>query len=268
MTSGAAEHAYVRGWHAAALAGARRSPDEVVPLLMDLLGPTSVADIGCGPGTWLAAFREQGVYDLLGVEGQWLDRLLLQIPAEQFLEHDLEDPLPVARRFDLVLSLEVAEHLPERKAPQLVDTLTRLAPVVAFSAAVPYQGGTRHINEQWPGYWAALFEARGYVPVDCLRPRLWLNEKVAWYYRQNLLLFVEEQALARVPRLARAREAHGDALPLVHPERYLQLVRFSPVRLRETAVRKLRTRLPRAAELARRVRAMGHRTSSGPRRWR
>jgi hypothetical protein len=55
---------------------------------------------------------------------------------------------PTARkRFDLAISLEVAEHLPEGSAGALVSTLIEAAPVVVFSAAIKGQSGTNHINE-------------------------------------------------------------------------------------------------------------------------
>ena len=70
--------------------------------------------------------------------------------------------------------LEVAEHIPPECADIFVESLTwGLAPVIMFSAAVPGQGGTLHLNEQWPAYWASKFAQHGYVLIDCLRPQLW-----------------------------------------------------------------------------------------------
>jgi hypothetical protein len=61
--------------------------------------------------------------------------------------------------------------------------------VVLFSAAIPHQGGTAHLNEQWQAYWAAFFAQHGYVAVDCIRPRIYGNAKVEWWYRQNILIY-------------------------------------------------------------------------------
>jgi hypothetical protein len=52
------------------------------------------------------------------------------------------------------------------------DSLVSRGPVIVFSAAIPYQGGTNHTNEQWPEYWARHFSAKGYVPVDCVRRQI------------------------------------------------------------------------------------------------
>jgi SAM-dependent methyltransferase len=204
--------------------GARRSAREIVPLVLRLLHPRSVVDVGCGLGTWLAVFAESGVPDVLGIDGDYVNLQDLEIPKDRFLAHDLSKPLRLGRSFDLVLSLEVAEHLSEDHAATFVDTLTGLGGVVLFSAAIPFQGGTNHVNEQWPEYWAALFLRKGYAPVDCIRREVWRNESVDWWYAQNTLLFVEEDRLSRPPFAGRLERAPVSQLALVHPKQYLYAV--------------------------------------------
>jgi SAM-dependent methyltransferase len=237
--------AYGAGWHAARLEGALDSPQRVVPLLIELVNARSVLDLGCGPGTWLEEFIHQGVEDVFGVEGAWLDPAVLRVPREKVQIHDLTTPLSIGREFDLAISLEVGEHLPDTAASGLVKMLTEHAPVVAFSAAAPLQGGTHHVNERWPGYWAELFAAQGFVSVDALRPRMWLDDQIAWYYRQNMFLAVRADALQRYPGLRVEYErSRGSVLPLVHPDRYLRVARSSPVRLKDSAVGMLYERWP------------------------
>jgi SAM-dependent methyltransferase len=220
--------------------GARRSAQEIVPLILDLVHPGSVIDVGCASGTWLAIFRAHGVADILGVDGDYVERDRLEIPPGTFRSHDLTQPLTLDRRFDLVVSLEVAEHLPRRCAGQFVDSLTRLGPAVLFSAAIPYQGGTHHVNEQWQDYWAARFRERGYVAVDCLRPQIWTNERVEYWYAQNALLYVEAAYLAAHPTLRAAAERFaGLPLAVVHPRRYAEVLALLawPRKLMPAAVR-------------------------------
>ena len=93
-------------------------------------------------------------------------------------------------RFDLAITLEVAEHLPPERAAGFVEELCTLAPIVLFSAAIPDQGGTHHLNEQWPEYWVAEFSRLNYRPIDAIRPRIWTDPEIYWWYRQNCLLFV------------------------------------------------------------------------------
>jgi SAM-dependent methyltransferase len=207
---------------------ARRSATVVVPLVLDLTTPRSIVDVGCGTGTWLAAFDELGVNDFLGVDGDYVDERALEIPPDRFVAHDLSQPLELGRRFDLVVSLEVAEHVPAESASTFVETLTKHGPIVLFSAAIPGQGGTNHVNEQWPAYWAALFADRHYVPVDALRRRLWHDDAVAPWYAQNALLYVASDELSRHANLARLHDpAERVPLALVHPKRYLEWVEWA-----------------------------------------
>jgi SAM-dependent methyltransferase len=191
------------------------------PIVSDFLAPhpiEAVVDVGCGVGGWAAAFKEYGAQEILGVDGDYVDRKQLLIPEDLFIAADLEKPLVLVKTASIAICMEVGEHLPDQSAPVLVKSLTQIAPVVLFSAAIPNQGGNHHINEQWPQYWANLFKAEGYIPVDCIRSKVWTNELVGYYYAQNAFLYVKESALSNYPKLLREVEnGNSLALPLVHP---------------------------------------------------
>ena len=191
----------------------------VVPLVMDLISPTSVVDVGCGVGAWLREFANAGVGDFLGLDGDYVEPAKLMIPPERFRGADLSAPQPLDRTFDLAGCLEVAEHLPARAAGPLVDLLTAASPVVLFSAAVPGQGGTQHVNEQWPVYWRCRFAANGYERLDPIRPRIWREAGVSWWFKQNLFLFVRRDVLTINPRLKiEAELATANPFELVHAD--------------------------------------------------
>jgi SAM-dependent methyltransferase len=223
--------------------GTARSAREVLPFVLGAVRPRSVIDVGCGTGDWLAVCRELGVADVYGVDGDWVTRDRLRIPADCFLAADLRRPVRLGRPFDLVVSLEVAEHLPADCAADFVASLTGLGPVVLFSAAAPFQGGVGHLNEQWPAYWAAHFARHGYVHVDCLRGRFWDNPRVCWWYAQNALLWVRAERLADYPALRREHDPSGQPRALVHPRKYLDLAdpaNLSLPRLCSLVARKVR----------------------------
>ncbi len=199
--SAATPSPYNAGFYADQADGSLRSARVVVPIVMELVKPASVLDVGCGLGTWLAAFAEHGVSDYLGMDGDYVVRENLKIPVERFRAADLTHPPNPGRTFDLAVCLEVAEHLPEKASQGLVQLLTTAAPVVLFSAAIPGQDGTSHINEQWPEFWQQHFAANGYVRLDPLRPRIWRDRRVEWWYQQNVYLYVRESVLPQRPVL-------------------------------------------------------------------
>jgi SAM-dependent methyltransferase len=200
--------------------GSRRSAQAVVPFLVELLEPRSLVDVGCGTGSWLKVFREHGVDDVLGIETAPIDSSVLEIEPAELRVASVLDQRP-DRRFDLALCLEIAHYLPGEAGPKLVESLAELGPAVLFSAAIPGQGGAGakdRPNQQWPDYWAALFESHGYVCIDCVRPRIWDDPAVEVWYAQNTLLFAERSLLNDQAALGweydRARER---PLSIVHP---------------------------------------------------
>lgn len=191
----------------------------VVPYVLSLISPKSIVDFGSGVGTWLRACRESGIEDIIGVDGEYVCDELLAIPKSRFVRADLTKPLNLGRRFDLVISLEVAEHLPKEQAHTFIETLTRHGEIVLFSAAIPLQGGSYHVNEQWPQYWNSLFGTQGYACVDCLRQVFWEDNRIAWWYRQNMFIFVASDLLNLSPSLfSESVASKGLPLSLVHPD--------------------------------------------------
>jgi SAM-dependent methyltransferase len=189
-----------------------------VPLVLELLSPRSVVDVGCGLGAWLVAAIEQGITDVQGIDGPHVDVARLLIPRERFIAADLERPVELGRRYDLVISLEVAEHVSASAADTFVASLVKLGPAVLFSAAIPDQGGERHVNEQWPHYWVEKFAVHGYAALDCIRDRIWDHPDVEPWYAQNVFLYVSGALLSSTPKLqAEAARCTFACRPLVHP---------------------------------------------------
>src|SRR5512135_180055 len=218
------ENPYTKEYYQSLREGARKSAGAIVPLVMGLLHPRSVIDVGCGDGTWLSVFRQFGAREILGIDREYVTGEILEVPEEEFFSHDLREPLAMDRVFDLVVSLEVAEHLPGEHTETYVDSLTRLGPAVLISAAVPYQGGTEHVNEQWPDYWVELFGRKGFVVLDPIRKRIWQHPGVEYWYSQNILLFVKRDYLENRPELeAERKDARISQLSLVHPRMFLEL---------------------------------------------
>jgi hypothetical protein len=74
---------YTDDFYESLLAGTRKSANELVPLILSILQPQSVIDVGCGLGTWLSVFYQHGVEDIWGIDGDWVNKKKLEIPEDQ-----------------------------------------------------------------------------------------------------------------------------------------------------------------------------------------
>jgi len=195
-------------------AGSTRSAAIVVPLVLKHFPVASLADIGCGRGAWLAQWNLSGVTDYVGVDGNYVDRATLLIPRDRFIEQDLSNSFNLGRRFDLIVSLEVAEHIRPEAAEVFVDNLCRHADAILFSAATPGQGGLHHVNERDYGFWRDRFATRGYRLFDFVRPAIVGMTPVEPWYRYNSLFFARGDAVTRLSDAAATAEiATGESVP-------------------------------------------------------
>lgn len=172
-----------------------KSAQQYIPYFLQYYKPRSVLDVGCGIGTWLKAFKENSVTHVLGIDGDYVNLDDLLVKKEEFLSKDLNLSIDLQQKFDLAISLEVAEHILPENATTFINTLCLHSNLILFSAAVPGQEGTMHFNEQLNDYWVEKFKENGYVCYDFLRHEIWNNSEISWWYRQNSLLFVRESEL-------------------------------------------------------------------------
>jgi SAM-dependent methyltransferase len=175
-----------------------------------------VVDFGCGIGAWMAAAQWLGAEDVVGIDGPWVGDILdrgqikfnserVAISRDQIITVDLaeQDAPDLAKRFDMAMSIEVAEHLSDDRANAFCEGLVSASDYVLFSAATPGQGGFRHINEQPLGYWLEKFWALRYVPLDFVRPAIADDHWMYFWLRQNVVMFANYSAVIRNDRLVR-----------------------------------------------------------------
>lgn len=209
-------------------AAALESARVIVPIVLRFTDPRSVLDVGCARGEWLSVFREHGIEQIKGLDGDYVDQSNLFIPKDRFQPVDLLQSFEVEESWDLVVCLEVAEHLFPHRAASLIKDLINAAPIILFSAAVPGQGGSLHLNEQWPSYWKDAFAEHGYVRLDVIRPLIWQDSRVNWWYQQNVFLFANREALAQSQELLAAAEtAQDQQLELLNEASISRLTSFS-----------------------------------------
>lgn len=160
--------------------------DAMGNLLRAALPPfKSVLDLGCGNGYLISALEKAG-HSVVGVDGS---KNVLKYRAD-IVVADLTQPLRFTEQFDLVICTEVAEHIEERFADTLVDTVCNAArSTVFFSAAKAGFGGHLHVNEQERPYWYDKFAARGFEVDHGTSARicgeLRSKNKRTWWFANN-----------------------------------------------------------------------------------
>lgn len=199
----------------------KKSAREIIPMLFDIYKPNSVIDVGCGTGAWLSEFKNAGVENVLGMDGDYVNRELLMIDKNEFLAQDLNGDFgdKINNKFDMAMSLEVAEHIEYKNAKKFVKSIINFSDFILFSAAIPYQGGTEHINENWIEYWSTLFREYDFYPIDYFRDKIWSNTNICWWYRQNIMIYVRKDKIEKfIPGYDFEKE-----LPktYIHPELFL-----------------------------------------------
>lgn len=167
----------------------------ILPKLFQIYKPNSILDIGCGLGTWLSAAKEMGVSEVMGIDGDYVNKEILfkYIQPSEFIPFDLRKNIDLGKKFDLCICLEVAEHLPANSSDTLIESLVRHSDSILFSAAIPGQGGQNHVNEQWASYWVGKFGKHGFKVYDPIRYQIWDNSTIEPWYKQNLLLFSKSE---------------------------------------------------------------------------
>ena len=192
-------------------AGSTRSAELTLPVILRHFNVRSVADFGCGQGAWLAVWQKLGVVDIMGVDGPYIGAPL--IPESHITRTDLTASIDLGRRFDLVQSLEVAEHLPDRAATRFVQTLVSHGDLIFFSAAPPGQGGEYHVNERPYEFWRSIFREQGFALLDILRPQIQGLKAIEPWYRFNALIYVRKSLLPSLSKEIQAFEV-PDADPV------------------------------------------------------
>lgn len=188
-----------------------QSAEIIVPLILRSFAIKSVIDVGCGTGAWLSVFEKNGFKEIRGFdvndlpqENYFIDKNKIQTNCDFS-----SSSFSLNATADMTICLEVAEHLSETASNNLIRLLVSSAPIVMFSGAYPGQTGVNHINEQPPWYWREKFNHHGYSEVDFLRPIIWTDDRIAWWYRQNITAFVSRNYLTSNVRLQELFNKYG-----------------------------------------------------------
>jgi hypothetical protein len=150
----------------------------------------------------MKAALEMGISDVFGIDGLELKEPEFLVASSQRAIVDLTTAWALGRRFEAALCLEVAEHLHEAHTSRLIDCLAAHTDYIVFSGTCPEHHGQHHVNFEWPAYWQSLFNERHFVCDDGVRWRIWNDDRIEPWYRQNLFVVRRDSTSAGLePRL-------------------------------------------------------------------
>lgn len=203
-----------------------RTAMEIMPYIIEKLNPSSIVDIGCGRGIFLSVAKKiDKNVSVLGIDGDYVEREKLLIDQDEFIAFDLKKELNLQKKFDVAISFEVAEHIEEEYSERFIQNIVKLSDVIVFSAAIPLQGGTNHVNEQYPSYWKKIFADCGYYCSDIIRRVFWNNGTIEPHRKQNLMLYVKDNLFDEV--INKFNNIDNESyLDVIHPQFFGKMQKY------------------------------------------
>lgn len=211
---------YLSGYYEEITEGSVRSAKEIFKSMNIVYSPLvpeikSIIDVSGGCGGWWKGIREYGYTGEYKMTDWRVPKHKLIVPRNDYAEYDLTNKdgiFPFNKKFDLSICVEVGEHIPEEYASSLIELLCTLGHSVLFSAAIPHQGGSNHVNEQWGSWWADLFAKHGYYPLRPLLRDYVRNVKdIELWYKNNIILYSPKAPPSKLE-------------DYVHPELYTNII--------------------------------------------
>lgn len=233
---------YPSDWHDKFGKKTQDSANIILSRLSKLWNIESCVEVGCGQGHWSDAALKLGCKKIHAMDGPWNDPDNLIIDKQFYESKAIDRSFVIEGQYDLAICLEVAEHVDSKYCMDLVNQLTRSAKLILFGASIPHQGGFGHINEQWQGWWAEKFLNASFVAFDIIRPAIWTDDRVHYWYKQNAILYVHKDIADQIDIHQAGfcnNWSNGELVyDLVHPEKYLSFAEHDQISLK-MLVRKL-----------------------------
>lgn len=202
--------------------GSYNSAITILEYILSFYKFNSLIDLGCGMGTWCKAASDLGVENILGLDQHVYEQQYMLISDKNYIRFNLKNKLNGYGPFDIAISVEVAEHIDNTYVDSFIRNVCSQSNVVLFSAALPFQGGTGHINEKRCSFWKQKFNKYGYEIIDCIRPHFWDDQNIEIWYRNNCVLFVKNhmysEFVTKIPK-------DMPPLDIIHPEMLERILR-------------------------------------------
>lgn len=208
------DHKYFNQMNANSIITAKAMAPLIDTILPDV---KSVIDLGCGCGAFIKEFQLLDK-NILGLDIAEAAKNSLVIGDKYFSLHNISKPYKPDNEYDLAICMDTAQLFSPAEADIILDNLTNSAPLILFSSAIPGSGGRHHLNEQYPTYWREKFQARSFVGLDIIRPLVWNNPDIFWWYKQGIFLAIHTSRQELISRLENLPDFQF--APLIHPDMF------------------------------------------------
>jgi SAM-dependent methyltransferase len=134
--------------------------DLIAERIIEEIHPRSVLDAGCAMGFLVEALRKRGV-EAFGVDiSEYAISKVDPSISEYCWAGSITDPFP--QHYDLIVTIEVLEHMPKEAAESAVENFCRFSNDVLFSSGDQDLREVTHVNLHPAEYWASLFAKQSF----------------------------------------------------------------------------------------------------------
>lgn len=141
----------------------KKIPERLLKYITESIKPIkTVLEVGGGGGWFTKEFIRLGM-EVDVVEGSVAGCNKIKDLGIKVIQHDLRKELHLDKQYDLVVCMEVAEHLEPPFAGMLINNLTKHSDMIYFTACEPREPHMHHPNEQPYMYWISLFKYYNFV---------------------------------------------------------------------------------------------------------
>ncbi|MDE1817913.1 MAG: glycosyltransferase [Thaumarchaeota archaeon] len=160
---------------------------EIANRIVKEFSPKTVLDAGCAMGYLVESLRDLGIeaygFDISDYAiNQARTNIRKYVKKQSILD-------PIDKQYDLIVCIEVLEHLPEQMMERAIENLCQNTSAILFSSTPDDKTEPTHQNVQDPGYWASHFAKFGFIEqvnhdVSYVAPHAMFFKKVE--NKQNL----------------------------------------------------------------------------------
>lgn len=133
--------------------------DRIADKIIEMFNPKSVLDAGCALGYLVEALRDRDI-EAYGFDiSEYAINNVSEDIKQYCFVHSINQPLPsnVPDRYDLIVTIEVLEHLYPEDGIEAINNLCKYTDTIIFTSTPDDIEDRTHVNVQRLEYWARLF---------------------------------------------------------------------------------------------------------------